>query len=277
MCYAFGTIFALFNNRVTDDKRRRGGRKMISTKRSMVLIAFVFFACVLPSPGYALLFDHFDGTSLSSDWSVSTSNVQSVTYNVANSKLTVSDISASVNNQWASVIFSQSFEPVDNYLVDFDFSWDSDGTPRAMQNLFLRLFDESNRQIGIVGYYDPWIDTSGSQLAGLPGIKFLSGYDTLSLSGSANVEVLNVDGNIDISWNGTSLLSGTSNASLARVRLEFSFYPYANLTRSSVFGAESVDLISDPVPTPEPGTLFLLSAGLLGLSFFSRKKNKHLS
>ena len=174
-----------------------------------------------------------------------------------------------------TVTLTQDCDPLSDFLVDFDFSWDSEGSYSAMQRIILSLFDSNGEKIASVGYNDAWVRQSGEIFAAIGRDTFTSGYNTLPFADSAAVDIVQYNGDLNILWNDINLLTGASDAPFSSVSLAFSYYPYSG---GSIFGTESVDLIADPpsdeleppVPTPEPGTMLLIGLGLLG-SFIGRK------
>jgi hypothetical protein len=234
-----------------------------------IIVAVIFFMSIGALPACAdLIYDDFDDGILDSAWEVSFDNVSSWTYVETGSALVVTDI-ISETDGWATVTLTQNCDPLSDFWIDFDFSWDSEGSNKAMQQIILSLFDSNGEKFASVGYIDAWVYQRGEKYAAIGNDTFASGYNTLPFAGSVNTDITRQDGTMNILWDDINLLSGTSSVSLSSVSLAFSYYP---LSGRSIFGTESVDLIADPppIPTPEPGTMLLIGLGLLGI-FVVRK------
>jgi hypothetical protein len=249
------------------------GDVVLEAKRHIkyfIFFAAIFFMTIGALPASAdIIYDHFDDGILDSAWKISLDNVSGWAYAETGSELVVTDIiPIDGYNKWAMVTLTQSCDPLSDFIVDFDFSWDSGGSNRAMQSIILSLFDSNGGIIASAGYIDAYTDTGGEKYA-VAGSNYTF-YSYLPLAGDASVAITRQNGGIvDIFWDDINLLSGTSNASLSSVSLAFSYYP---LSGRSIFGTESVDLTADPppIPTPEPGTMLLIGLGLLGI-FVVRK------
>jgi hypothetical protein len=174
---------------------------------------------------------------------------------------------------WASIILGQSFTPLTDFHVEFDFSWDSEGTYRAMQVLFISLYDPNDNLISEVSYYDAWVGSRGAEYGSAkigeeydscnymePVFKFqaggnyyYSGPSYLDYSGSASIDIFRIGSNITISWNGSNMVSGVANDPISKVLVVFMYYPYQGQHGVSFFGTQSVDLVKiEGTPIHEP-------------------------
>lgn len=248
------------------------GDKALRAKRHInyfIIVAALFFMNIGALPAFAnLIYDDFDDGVLDSAWDISFDNVSSWTYAETGSELVVTDIIPETYNQWATVTLTQYCDPLSDFWVDFDFSWDSEGLSIAMQNIKLSLFGSNGEKIVSVGYIDAWVGAGGRKYAEVGGDSIQ--YSYLPLVGDASIAITRQNGSIvNVLWDDINLLSGTSSVPLSSVSLEFSHFPSIY---GSIFGTESVDLIADPppVPTPEPATMLLIGLGFLGI-FIGRK------
>ncbi len=246
-----------------------------------VFMATVFLVIffVLPVQGSFELYDHFDDGFLDVDWDIIFNESGGWTYNESGTDLNITNIvDPSRDNNWADVILSQTFTPLDDFQVNFNFSWDSEGYKRATQKVLIRLYDTGDNIISRAGYVDAWLDARG-KISAFAGENLLdSSRNSLPLSGSASVFIVREDSNIDVFWDEDKVVSGIYNVPLARVDVVISYHKKRNNDGvSSFFGNESVDLVSvEGVPPviPEPMSYLLFIAGgvILGLRCYMNKK-----
>lgn len=142
--------------------------KNIATKVSttcLALFLFVFLMIsVAVSPIWAVMVvnDHFDDGTLDPAWSVNFQSASGWSSSESGTNLTVTDITPISTGSWSKVILSQTFTPLTDFKVDFDFFWDSDGDIQAIQKLEISLLDSGNNSISYAGYSDNWVQNRGS-------------------------------------------------------------------------------------------------------------------
>ena len=147
-----------------------------------------------------------------------------------------------------------------------------------MQFVGIRLYDSAGNQIAAAQYYDAWIDLRGAKSGAAGENTFYPTYNTLPFDGTASVDILRVGDNIDVLWDGESLVSGTSSLPLSRVDLEFGYYAYDGQYGTAFFGSEAVDWVKIQGdctnPVPAPGAIAL---AVVGAAFVARRRQRELS
>ena len=167
---------------------------ILKQKESMFLkIICVLLVYCLPVTAHAavVLSDDFDSGALDPDWSVSFQDavVDGWTYAESGTELTVTDITPTVINPggggtWAVVTISRDIVPVNDFSVDFRFSWDSKDPSTgsrstwATQNLYMTLYDDTGAAIVLAGIHDAWGAWTGEKYAQINTDKFNSGYNS---------------------------------------------------------------------------------------------------
>ncbi len=186
------------------------------------------------------------------------------------SNLTVTDVfdteaSSTLGQPWGVVRMSQSVAPLGDFAAHMQFSWDSAGTNAAMQRLILRLQDDEGAGIATAVYHDNLIAGTGTGIFGIEGQGTHLGAGALELAGSATVDITRVGDVVTILWDGQEVFSGESSRVLSKVRLEFWHYGYERNGVTSVFGTESVDVLTIAgTIVPSPAGLAVI--GLLALA-----------
>jgi hypothetical protein len=215
--------------------------------------------------------DQFNDATLSPTWAVSFENASGWTANETGGSLTVTDIAATVNNAgsggaFVRAILSQSFTPLADFNASCVVAWDSENDVQAMQGVGIRLFDTTGTFIVGAEYVDGWVAYRGTRLWDFGGTRNHSGRGLLAFSGTAALGIARVGSDVDVTWDGAPLASGTSSSPIGRVDLMFWYYPFTGFEGVSFFGTESIDSVTvsgSPVAVvPEPSTMLLMAAGL---------------
>ena len=224
--------------------------------------------------------DDFDNGVLAPNWSVSFVNSTGWSYAESGTNLTVTSINPTVINSssggtWATVILSQTFSPLTDFDVDFDFSWISTGSLLPMERVGIHLYDSVGVQIAEAQYGDYWAMWRGEKRAIAGGNSFSSGSNTMPYDGTASVDISRVGNSINVLWDGSNLVSGTSSTALSRVDLEFNYYAYNGIYGLSFFDSESIDLVRiQGQVVPVPSAVILSILGLVTAGVKLRKRNE---
>jgi hypothetical protein len=149
---------------------------------------------------------------------------------------------------------------------------------KAMQNLYFMLYDSSSNPIAYAGYHDAWASNKGEKFAHAGDNHYNSGAGTLDFSGSASINISRVGDAMNIFWDDDLLVSGLDGTPISGIDVKFCYYPSVKVS-GAFFGSESVDLVEvynphSPTPVPEPATIFLLSAGLMGMGALRKRARK---
>jgi len=210
--------------------------------------------CFEVAPAPLVFLDHFDDGALDAAWTVSFTGADDWVYTEAGSSLSVTDIvpsePASADCPSAQVTLTRSFAPIDDFATRFEFSWDSEGELLAMQVGYLSLFTTDNVRIH-AGLNDAWGQQTGEHIILLGADSYQSGYGSLELSGRAQVLLSRIDGAVEVSIDGTPLLTGTITTPVDRVTLVFRFHNCFGGGETAFFGEQAVDVVQ-LLGTPAP-------------------------
>ena len=249
----------------------RSSRRFIAISTLVISTILLSFSSVRAD---VVVFDHFDDGKLGSEWDVSFDHSGGWTYSESGSDLVVTDISPTVINPgsggtWAEVSLSQSFTPLTDFVLNFDFTWDSDDKLEAVQMITLTLRSQ-DKIVTRVAFHDAWIAQSGEKAVRFDQTVIQTGWNTMPLQGSAAIKVVRANGSIDVFWDGVNFASHTITDEIIRLDLGFYYYDSVN---NPIFGSESVDLVKlegttpNPIPTVTEWGMMVFAV-LLGLSAF---------
>jgi hypothetical protein len=227
------------------------GEIVMNKGRVLLLVVFIILYGVitLPARASSVVYDDFDDGILDSAWSITFQDSTGWVYTETGTKLNVTDIFPTVINSggggtWAKVMLSQTFTPINDFIVNFDFSWDSEESLNSMQIVNISLYDTDGSLISWAGYYDPWLGSDGSKHAWAEDYWASSGPNSLPFSGSAFVDISRIGGNTEVFWDGVSFASSTNATPLSKVEIVFWYYASNRPSGNSFFGNESVDFLA---------------------------------
>ncbi len=256
-------------------------------KKPALLFCMLLLLLSLPAQAAMIVNDHFDDGVLAPAWNATPrDNAKAWTYQESGTNLTVTDIEptnapvpSGVMANWAIYQLSRSFDPISNFHLDFDISWnEGSGGNSAMQRVAVQLGDGQGNKIAWAGYYDNWNTMHGSRAArGYPTDQSVQDW-AIPPNGSASIDIIRTNGELSIFWNDSLFLSTFNDILVGEIFINFGYYPLSGAT----FGSLSVDQVklesSDLSAAPEPATLVLLGSalGLGGWWQRRRKRNKHI-
>ena len=219
----------------------------------ITLLTFLVLAAT--SDAYEVINDDFDDGVLDPFWQIQfANNTDRWTFKEAGSHLTVTDISPVVVNtgsgDWSVIRLSETFSPVEDFVLGYSFSWDSDNDVQAMQEFLVRMLDSDDNIITYASYTDAWVGSRGVKVAAVDNEFISTSVNTMPFAGNASVVIEREDGTISIYWDGELFFSGTSTLSATKLEVDISFFPYTSPSQTSFFGTISLDNIhlwaSDP-------------------------------
>ncbi|MEW6536115.1 MAG: PEP-CTERM sorting domain-containing protein [Candidatus Auribacterota bacterium] len=254
----------------------------MKAKKLLVIIRDLSFVVVFLASAAlwadTIVYDHFNDNNLDSNWIIDYSYADGWTYSETGTNLSVTDVSSTIYNSggggtWGQAILQQNFNPVTDFNLGFNMSWDSQGSNSCMQFLRIYLMSDAGTIVGGAGYVDQSQVNSGMRYSQIGTVQFYAGSGDLPLSGSASINISrDTNNDVDILWNGASILSGENSEEITKILLTFGFYWGDFGYTQSFFGTGQVDLISlegTPVPIespiPEPTTIILIGCAIVGL------------
>jgi len=252
--------------------------------RNLFLAVLLIGFWVMPVKADIAVDDDFSSSIIDAAWNISFFNMKKGekdwNYLLDRSNLVVKKINdRSDDIQWSAVILSQTFNPLTDFNVDIDFSWDIMQGKRkkrnAVQRFYVNLYDTGNSLISSVGYKDTSINRTGDKV-----VLLKDGSFTAKAHGSNGKESINLQRNgdaLDVYWNDVNVLSGTSSGDLGRIDVLFTYSKKRRQGVSSYFGTESIDSIrvSAPVvPEPVSSVLFVVGGAFLAGRLYYKRSGK---
>jgi len=214
--------------------------------RCYLLTICALLVCSHSLADVTLVHDDFDGTTLDPEWHVRLGYdppASSWEYEVASGVLSVTDVQGYDLASWCSARLRRECAAAGEFSLACDFTWDSDGSPAAMQTLRVSLVDTAGGNLAIVMFYDCWVGARGVMYAGV-GSTVFEGTDRLPYAGEASVRIERSGDVISVLWDEETLVTETATAAVESLELAFWYY----YRYGSLFGTESVDVVTVTAP-----------------------------
>lgn len=188
-------------------------------KHTMLLFLTVAaFLCSLPFSAQAavVFYDDFvDEGTYDQTWREFPQNAWDWNASIADSKLTVRDFNTWVSNvtfddTWALITLFHDFDTaLSDFNVEFQFAWSSDDpssaeqSVKAMQRMYVQIYDDDGVQIARAGYSDSWVTAHGGQHAKINGGEEIdANQNSLGASGSAAINISRTGDELVLAWDG---------------------------------------------------------------------------
>lgn len=250
--------------------------KTLKTASTLLLFSLSTAASAL-----AVVDDHFDDNVLSADWTIENSNSSGFSYTESGTTLTVNDVFSTVNytssgGTWSITTLNQTFSALSDFSLEFDYGWDSEGSYKALQNVYVTLYDINDAILFRGGHNDGWVAQSGRTIAGIGGAgSYLGAAGSDPLTGTAQLDVNRTGNLISVSQNGSNIFSGLNSELIDQVSIEFWHYQYSGPGGPSFFGSGSVDKINlsgTAANVPEASAFSVFATGIFGLLLAGRRR-----
>lgn len=220
--------------------------------------------------GSVVFSDNFNDNILNTNWTTRFENASGWTFEETGGSLVATDISRISNEQWARVYLEQELTLDAEFHAEMAITWNSFGSNRAMQNVYLGLLDDQNNWISGVGYNDSWVARRGGYVATVGDAFRSTGLNSLGHSGSAQFGISRIGDLFNITINDSLFYSGTSDSDISKIGIRFDYFP-TNRLGGSFFGTQTVDYIT-VTDIPEPHALGVLGLGLLLMGVSVRRR-----
>ena len=143
---------------------------------------------------------------------------------------------------WSRARLSRPLAPFGDFFLEAAIAWDDEGAgERAMQNLYVTLYDTAGNEVVCAGHHDAWSATTGSRYARVAGCARESGYGTARARGRTDIRVVRRGGVVGVLFDGVEAHQGASAAPVARVVVQVDFYAYRGPDGDSAFGTMTLE------------------------------------
>ncbi len=207
--------------------------------KCLLLTIGIGYSMLLPahSQMVTVLRDDFEDGVVHPDWVVSTTNTVNPFFMEQGGSLQVITIPPKQvgANEWCTLQFSRSIQPVSDFDASFEIGWDSNGALSAMQRLIVVLYNPLGSAVATAGYYDGNVDLPGRFYAEAGGGG--GTYEALPHAGTSSIRIARTNDALTVSFDSDLKLTANVKSPVVRVGILFAHWTYSG---GSTFGRLSV-------------------------------------
>jgi hypothetical protein len=186
--------------------------------------------------------DTFDDGQAQMPWFTTTPGVASWSLADTPGKVTINQLTGSVNNEWCEVVFTRSLGCLDDFLITVNLGW-QEADNSAMQGVYAEVGGASG-PIALGGFDDAWVGARGQWTSHVDEQWWGIGYNTMAFTDSTEVKLVREDGLCRVIMYTMQLNQGIFNDAATWFKLRFRRFQYA----TSTFGNLWTDFVRVEAP-----------------------------